>query len=145
MTSAVYPYTYGQVDDINLIEPIGYNPPDIKVLFPNGGEQFKKGEDIVVKWASRGIDEINIRAFYYDANGEVGVPDGRNYIFNEGECRITYEPVFASIGSFTVTGGDTGRCGVLPDSNRIRILISGNTRTGNTISDTSDNYFSITK
>ncbi|OGZ64635.1 MAG: hypothetical protein A2998_01345 [Candidatus Staskawiczbacteria bacterium RIFCSPLOWO2_01_FULL_37_25b] len=145
VTSAVYPYTFGQVDNISITEPVGYITPDIKVTSPNGGEQFNKGQDIVVKWTSQGISKVSIRATYYDSNDKAVIADGSGEInvINGGECRITYEPISASSGSFTIVGGNTGRCGILPSSNRIRILITGTTLNGNSISDISDNYFSI--
>ena len=145
ITSAVSPYTFGQVDNISITEPVGYNTPDIKVISPNGGEQFKKGQDIVVKWTSQGVNKVSIRATYYDSNNNVIIADGSDdvHTINGGECRITYEPISALSGSLTVVGGNTGRCGVLPANNKVYILITGTTINGNSISDMSDNYFSI--
>ena len=120
-------------------------PFSIKIVYPNGGEIFKKGDDIIVGWLSKNVEKVYIKALYYDANGKVGVPDGKNYIFNQGECRITYEPVSATVGNFTIKGGDTGRCGILDESDKIKIEIIEYGASENSIRDTSDNYFSIIK
>ena len=116
--------------------------PLIKVLSPNGGEVFKRGDNIVVKWMSENVEKVYVRTWYYDADGRIGVPDGQNYSFNEGQCRITYDPVLASLGSYTIKDGDTGRCGILSAGDRIKIEIIAH---DSSVKDTSDNYFSIIK
>jgi len=125
-------------------QEINIPPFSIKVLSPNGGEIFTKGEDIVVRWVSKNVEKVYIRALYYDTNGKVGIPDGKNYSFNEGQCRITYEPVFAQLGNFTIKEGNTGRCGVLEAGNIIKIEVTEYGASKNPVRDVSDSYFSIT-
>ena len=117
------------------------NSPYIKVLSPNGGEVFIKGKDIIVSWISQRVDKVNIYISYYNLNNVV---DPNNPI-NEGECRITYESVSALAGSYVIVGGNTGRCGVLPESSKIKIEISGydSNNLSLKVNDQSDNYFSI--
>ncbi len=116
--------------------------PSITVLSPNGGEVFKEEGDIIVKWTSENVEKVYIRAWYYDANGIIGVPDRQNYSFNEGQCRITYDSVSASLGSYAIKGGSIGKCGILEATDRIKIEI---TAQDNSAKDTSDNYFTIIK
>jgi len=115
--------------------------PFIKVLSPNGGEKFNKGQDITITWTSKGVNNVYIHAYYYDANGNIGDPGSSDeFSFNGGECRLTYEPVPASTGKYIVKNGGSGRCGQMPAGNRIKIEISGQ---ATDIKDFSDNYFSI--
>jgi hypothetical protein len=118
--------------------------PYIKVRFPNGGETFKEGENINILWDSKGVDNIYIRAYYYDANNNIGDPgSGEEFSFNSGECRLTYEPVSAVNSMYyTVKNDRGGRCGQMPAGNRIKIEISTQ---GLDIKDTSDDYFIIEK
>lgn len=121
--------------------PIAVNSSSITITSPNGGEIFNLGQEIPIRWESTGIDSVYIYAYYYDANGQVGIPDGINYSFNEGECRLTYEAVSAKNGTFIANKGD--RCGLMPEGIRIKITIR-DSKNGNT-EDVSDNYFSIKK
>ena len=113
----------------------------IKVLSPNGGEKFNEGQDISITWTSKGVNNVYIHAYYYDENNNVGVPgSGEEFSFNEGQCRLTYEPVPASTGKYVVKNGGSGRCGKMPAGNKIKIQIS---EQATDIKDLSDNYFSI--
>jgi hypothetical protein len=113
--------------------------PLITVLSPNGDEKITKGSDIVVRWTSQGVDRVFIQAQYYDSNGTV---DSANAI-NNTICRLTADSISAASGTFTIAGGNTGRCGVLPEGARIKMLVSGATSSGVAVSDESNNYFSI--
>lgn len=116
--------------------------PAITVTSPNGGESYKRGDDILVKWDSMGIDEVAIQIFYYNSDGAI---DPLNSM-NGGECRITYEPIQANLKSYLIKGGNTGRCGLLTAGEKIKIQISGYSY-GQSIrvNDFSDNYFRITQ
>ena len=119
-------------------QPIQNDNAYIKITSPNGGEVFDYGEEIQVAWESNKVDKVNIYAFYYDASGKVGMPDGKNYSFNEGECRLTYEAIPAKDGTFIANKG--GGCGLMPTGTRIKIKIIDST---GVYADESDNYFSI--
>lgn len=114
--------------------------PYIKVISPNGGEVFKEGQDIPITWVSEGINNIYIHAYYYNDNNNIG----DEFIFNSGECRLTYEPISAAAaaaGEYIVKNDGGGRCGKMPVGNKIKIEIS---EQATDVKDNSDNYFTIT-
>lgn len=128
----------GQINKSFTFTIVAVNQPSITVLSPNGGETFNKGQDIIVRWNSSNVNRVHIWADYYNSNGVV---DPTNSM-NGGECRITYESV-PSTGSLTIVGGNTGRCGILRESNMIKIIIQDADLNYSSVIDTSDNYFSI--
>jgi len=120
--------------------------PFIKVISPNGGEVFKEDQDISIKWASKNINNVDIHAYYYNGNNNIGDPAYKEFSFNSGECRLNYEPISIStnggIDGFVIKNGASSRCGKMPIGSRIKIEISSQTPR---VADTSDNYFSIVK
>ncbi|OGZ62692.1 MAG: hypothetical protein A2998_00435 [Candidatus Staskawiczbacteria bacterium RIFCSPLOWO2_01_FULL_37_25b] len=133
------PQVQSEQQNQNLQGQENLNNAYIKVISPNGGEIFSSGEKITIKWESEKVSEVSINAYYYDVNGNIGVPDGSNYSFNEGQCRLTYEPISASEGIFVFD--QNGRCGAMPVGERIKIVVRDTQDTK--IRDESDNYFSI--
>ncbi|MEO0084949.1 MAG: hypothetical protein ABIJ94_04430, partial [candidate division WOR-3 bacterium] len=105
--------------------------PYIKVLSPNGGEQWKIGETYNIKWDSAGVSKIYVTLLNYSQTDS---------------CRLTYESI-TNTGSYSFNTGQQGRC---PQSvfigDKIKIEISADVYTTNgvEIKDESDNYFSIT-
>ena len=97
--------------------------PSITITSPSGGKTFVFGQTIPITWTSTGVDKVLISAYYYDANGAIGIPDGTNYSFNEGQCRLTYESISATQGNFIANNG--GRCGLMPIGTRIKFQITG--------------------
>jgi len=120
--------------------------PFIKVISPNGGEVFKGDQDISIKWASKNINNVDIHAYYYNDNNNIGDPTYKEFSFNSGECRLNYEPISIStnggIDEFVIKNGTSSRCGKMPIGSKIKIEISSQTPR---VADTSDNYFSIVK
>ncbi len=121
------------------------NQPYVAVTSPNGGETFTKGNDIVVRWSSQGVNGVFIQAQYYTANNilDASNPINGDLINGGAECRVT-DLIPASTGTFTIKGGNTLKCGLLPENARIKILVLGSTLAGAPVGDESDNYFSIT-
>ena len=115
------------------------SPRSITVISPNGGEKIEKGKSFNVLWKSQGVSKVYIQIYYYNDNNTI---DANNY-FNSGECRLTYEPVSADSGSYTIEGNFSGRCGAIPIGNKIKVKISGLAADGTQIEDFSDNYFTI--
>jgi len=141
IVGGVLAYQYYWQPEKSSVENTNRNPQSIiTILSPNGGEIFNQGQDISIKWASRGIDNVYISAYYFDTNGNIGNPELDEYTFNNGECRLTYEPISAASGQYIIKKDFSGRCGKLPIGSRIKIEVS---EQGTNIKDLSDNYFSI--
>jgi hypothetical protein len=117
---------------------------NVTVTSPNGGETFTKGSNIVVNWTSQGVSNVFVEAQYYNSNGTLDSSNPINGdLINGGtECRVT-DFIPASNGTFTITGGNTGKCGLLSESTRIKILVLGADSAGAPVGDESNNYFSI--
>jgi hypothetical protein len=132
-----YQYYYTiEKEQLNLQRPIAETPeiknvePYIKVLSPNGGEQWKIGETYNIKWDSTGVSKIYVTLFNY------GQTDS---------CRLTYESII-NTGSYSFAIGQQGRCPqsvFIGDKIKIQVSADVNTTNGVEIKDESDNYFSI--
>jgi len=121
----------------------------IKLLSPDGGETFKKGQDIVIRWSSQGLIDVYFMALYYTPEGVIDVNNPINayytpsgvvthpigpYVEGSGvggftiDCRLSnffFDYDKFKMGTFTVVGGNTVSCGVLPASSRIVIVAFG--------------------
>jgi hypothetical protein len=108
-------------------DPIPTPDPYIKVISPNGGEEWKEGRTHTIEWKSDGVDKVNIS---YTLPADFGV----NYIV---------ENISAALGSYIwdVNIPDTIIFGAeLPGEYEIQISSADD---GVFVNDESDNYFSI--
>ena len=116
------------------------NTPTITVTYPNGGEKFLKGKDLVVKWTSKFVDTVNIKALYYNTDGVLD----ENNPANAGTCMFTATPVSAKSGRFTVKGSETDQCRGLNAGDKVKIEIKSVPAAGQEVAaDTSNDFFSV--
>lgn len=108
----------------------------IKVTSPKGGEIYRVGQDFIIIWQAQGVDNVYITVVSDDENLPV------DSYYKSGECRLTFEPIPASQGSYLVKGGGQSKCGMLPAGQKLKVRI---TDQNSLTVGLSDNYFSIVK
>jgi len=113
------------------------NQPSITVLSPNGGEVFKVGSSVPVKWAYNNLPGVNTHNSELIENVEIFVIDQ-----NGKDCKVASIPVISS--GYPINASNKQGCYPLnAGSYKVYILIrtsSGEER----LEDYSDNYFTIT-
>jgi len=73
-------------ENILASQLVSENKPEVKVLYPNGGEVFTKGEKIKIKWqASDKDNDVLTYSLAISQNGETWVPIDINIKVNEYE------------------------------------------------------------
>lgn len=56
----------------------------VKIISPNGGENFCLGEETIIEWESRGVDTVGVRVIKQEINGN------RYYYINLDSVPATY-------------------------------------------------------
>jgi hypothetical protein len=105
------------------IEP-GYVPPSVTVTIPNGGEAWRRGTTQVITWSKVGVtgDTVTIQTTYINSKGKT--------------ITTTIATGVTNSGSYS---WNIPRTQVVDNDYKVIVTTSGGQ------SDTSDNYFSITR
>jgi len=109
----------------------------IKVLSPNGGEDLCIGEDTFIEWESRGIEPTAIVSLntFNQGNPTIEIyPITDNETGEEGVGRVPWKAGNYSYGNYFYSEG----------SKMFKITITGTDKDGNSYTDSSDDYFSLT-